>query len=268
MGLILHERAARPGTAARGGRGAWVVGSGKGGVGKSLLATLLAAASARAGRDTLLLDGAQRDGNLHVLLGRRARGGLSAVARGDADPGEMLVPLADRLWLLPAPASESLPRALSPIERARLHLRFTTLYPRFAAVVVDAGPGLEGALRAVSHASALAVVAAPEPAALSDAYALVKLAHLEMPHLPVGLLVNRAESPAEADAVHARLALAAQRFLERELPLLGAVSECDALRAAARRPGGALEDPPASIRDATLRALAALEALAAGREAA
>jgi len=249
--------------------GAWVVASGKGGVGKSLLSTLLAVESARRGRATLLFDGAQNQGNLHVLLDRRPARGLSAVWHGEAEPAELLIPLRDRLWLLPAPPGEHLPHSLGPLERARLHYWLSALYQRFDRVIVDGGPGLEGALRAATiGASGMAVVAVPEPAALSDAYALVKLAHLGAPHLPVGLVVNRVESEGEAEAVHERLELATRKFLRRELPLLGAVPEEGALRLAARTPGRLLERAPESVEHAVRTIVDRFESLAPAEAAA
>jgi flagellar biosynthesis protein FlhG len=140
---------------------------------------------------------------------------------------------------------------MGPLERARLHYSLSSLFDRFDTVVVDGGPGLEGALRAATiGASAMAVVAVPEPAALSDAYALVKLAHLSAPHLPLGLVVNRIEADGEAEAVHERLELASRRFLGRELRLLGAVPEDSDLRVAVRTPGRLLEGAGDAIADA------------------
>ena len=62
-----------------------VLGSGKGGVGKSVLAVLLANALARQGRRVLLLDGSQNQGNLHILLGVRPAAPLTALLDGEAE---------------------------------------------------------------------------------------------------------------------------------------------------------------------------------------
>ena len=42
------------------------------------------------------------------------------------------------------------------------------------------------------RATRLVVVAVPEPTSLSDAYALIKIVHGQLPGLPVDVLVNRA----------------------------------------------------------------------------
>jgi flagellar biosynthesis protein FlhG len=219
-----------------------VLGSGKGGVGKSVLSVLLAGALARRGRRVLLLDGSQNQGNLHVLLGVHPELRLSALLAGEARPQDLLVPLAERLWMLPADSGAETVHALTAVDRARLHHRLTGLYDGFDSVVVDSGPGIESVVRVAGmRASRLVVVAVPEPASLSDAYALIKIVHGQLPALPVDVLVNRAESDDESRDAFARLELAADRFLGRALGYLGSFPEDDGLRGAARGAGSLLE---------------------------
>jgi flagellar biosynthesis protein FlhG len=219
-----------------------VLGSGKGGVGKSVLAVAIAAALARRGRRTLLLDGAQNQGNLHILLGIRPALPLTSVLAGEADPEDLLVPVTDGLTLLPADSGAESLYGLGAVDRARLHRRLSGLYDGFDAVVVDGGSGIESAVRAAGiRASRLAVVAVPEPASLADAYALIKIVSLQVPSVPIEVMVNRASADEEGRVVVDRLRLAAERFLRRDVGWLGCVPEDEALRRAARRPGALLE---------------------------
>jgi flagellar biosynthesis protein FlhG len=219
-----------------------VVGSGKGGVGKSVLSVLLAAALARCGRSTLLLDGAQNQGNLHILLGVRPAVRLGAVLTGEAEPEASLVPIAERLALLPADSGAEALYALGPLDRARLHRRLSALYDHYDAVVVDGGSGIESVVRAAGiRATRLAVVVAPEPASLADAYALLKIVHLQVPAVPIEVMVNRVAADEEGRAVFERLQLAADRFLRRDLGYLGCVPEDEALQRGARSPGALLD---------------------------
>lgn len=241
-----HELRSRPAPGPEpgptGGPTVVVIGSGKGGVGKSVLAVLLAAASARRGRRTLLLDGAQNQGNLHILLGVRPAGPLAAVLGGEADPADLVVPVAEGLALLPADSGAETLYALGSVDRARLHHRLSALYDAFDTVVVDGGSGIESVVRAAGiRATRLAVVAAPEPASLADAYALLKIVNLQIPSVPIDVMVNRVAADEEGQAVFDRLHLAAERFLGREIGYLGCVPEDDALRQGARRPGLLLE---------------------------
>ena len=244
-----RERSAEPGD----GPAAFVVGSGKGGAGKSVLSILLATALARDGHRVLLVDGAQNQANLHVLLGLTPIRRLGDLLRGESDPEGLLIEVASGLSLLPGESGAENVYALAAVDRARLHRRLTGLYDRFDMVVIDAGPGLESAVRATMRASRLVVVAVPEPAALSDAYALVKIVSLQVPSLPVDVLVNRAERSGDGPAVFGRLALAARRFLRRELSCLGVVAENPAVREGVRRPGGLLEVEIPEVTEAARR---------------
>ncbi len=230
------------------GTSACVVGSGKGGVGKSLLAGLLAAALARRGQRTLLVDGAQNQGNQHVLFGVRPVAPLESLILGERTARELVVPVAPDLDLMPADSGAEMLYGLGPIDRARLHQRVSGLWDDYDQVVVDGGPGLESVVRAAAiRADRLVVLTTPDPTALSDAYALLKIVHLQVPSIQIGVMVNRVSADEEGQLVFDRLQLAATRFLGRDLDDLGCVPESEMLRSAARRPGSMLEIESAGI---------------------
>lgn len=220
---------------------AWAIGGGKGGVGKSVLAVLLAAELARRGKRVLLYDGAHNQGNLHILLGVRPTATPEALLADEAEARDLLVPIGDRLVLLPAASGAESLYALGAIERARLHFHLTALYDGFDAVVVDAGPGIEGVMRVAAHrASRLVCVTLPEPAALTDTYALIKIVNAQVPHLPVDIAVNRVHDEDEGRAAFVKLRIAAQRFLRRDVGYLTSFTDDPRLGRAARRPGALL----------------------------
>jgi flagellar biosynthesis protein FlhG len=221
-----------------------VVGSGKGGVGKSVFAALAAFGLGRSGRRVLLLDGSQNLGHLPVLVGVEVHTRLEQVARGDLDPEAILHQVDDRLWLAPSDSGAEGLYALGSLDSARLQHRLSSLYHRFEAVVVDAGPGVENVVRlATMGGTRLVVVTVPEVTALTDAYALIKLVDAQLPILPIDLVANRAESDREGRLAYDRLAEAARRFLGRRIGWLGTIADVPALRAAMRRPGALLSDP-------------------------
>jgi len=211
-----------------------VVGSGKGGVGKSLVAVGIARAHAARHR-VLLLEGDQNLGTLPIVLGVRPAGRLENLLDGGA-PEDLLTRVADGLWLLPGDSGAEALYSLGATDRARLHHRLSTLFDRFDAVVVDGGAGLDSVVRvAAMGATGLVVVTVPEPAALADAYALIKLTETQAPGLPVDVLVNRCREADEARAAFGRLATACERFLSRPARWLGWIPDDPALAEAARR---------------------------------
>ncbi len=238
---------------------ALIVGGGKGGTGVSVMSVLLASAMARQGRRVLLLDATLNQGNLHLLLGCPPGLTLRTLLAGEATPHELVIPVAERLWLLPSESGAEVVHALTPMDRARLHVRLATLMDDYDMTVVDAGTGIDSVLRAaLARASRLVTVTTPEPAALADTYALVKILSLEAPFLPVDVLVNRVRNEAEATVAFGRLDDAARRFLGRSLGSLGSVREAGQLRRAVRgeQPLTALDERVAPI---ATRLLAMLE---------
>lgn len=233
-----------------------VVGSGKGGAGKSLVSLTVAAALADMGRRVLLVDGDQNLGNLHVLLGVRPVVQPALLVDSGVDPAAVVVPVTTGLWLMPAASGDEAIQRLSGTDRARLHRRVTTLYPEYDAVVIDAAAGLDSALRcAALRATRLLLVTTPEPTALTSAYALVKMVHARLPRLPVDLMVNRIYEAGEGPAAADRLQEAALRFLGRRLRYLGAVPEDGGIRAALAHPDRLLEAGSAGPAQAAIHAM-------------
>lgn len=257
-------RVARPGsasfqqaeTAVHVDTGAVVVGSGKGGVGKSLVAVTLASALAAAGRRVLLVDADFNLGTLHVLLGVRPEVQPETLLEPGVDATDVVVPVCRNLWLMPATSGSERVQRLSTHDRARLHRQVTRLYPQYDTVVVDAAAGLDSALRvAAMQASRLVLVTTPEPTALTSAYALVKMVHGRLPLLPIDLLVNRAQHHDEGEAAAERMRQACARFLGRPLRYLGAIPEDGQMRAALSHPERLVDPDHAGPAQAALHAI-------------
>jgi flagellar biosynthesis protein FlhG len=238
--------------------GAVVVGSGKGGVGKSLVAVTLATSLADAGRRVLLVDADFNLGNLHVLLGVRPTVAPEALMEPTTDPAAVIVPVRENLWLMPAASGSESVQRLTTHDRARLHRRVTGLYPQYDAVVVDAAAGLDSALRvAAMHASRMVLVTTPEPTALTSAYALVKMVHGRLPRLPIDLLLNRIVAEGEAEQAAARVHEACIRFLGRTIRYLGAVPEDPSLRLTLADPARLTEAAAAGAAQAAIHRIVA-----------
>jgi flagellar biosynthesis protein FlhG len=219
-----------------------VVGSGKGGVGKSVVSVLIATALAAQGRRVLLLDGDQNLANLHVLLGVRPKGRIESMLSGKVDAPELVQWVSPNLWLLAGESGTESLYALEAVNRARLQHALSEVYHRFEVVVVDTGTGIENVVRAATmRATSLLLVTAPEPTALTDAYALIKIVHLQLPDFPIDILVNRCLSATEGRDAFVRLATACQRFLRRDVGYAGALPEDESIRLAVRNPSRLLE---------------------------
>jgi MinD-like ATPase involved in chromosome partitioning or flagellar assembly len=234
-----------------------VIGSGRGGVGKSVVAVVLADTLAANGHRVLLLDGDQNLATLHVLLRVRPRGHLADLADGSGAAESLLTPVRERLWLLPGDSGAEALYGRGLTAQARLHARLSQLSDGFDAVIVDAASGLESAVRAATlRASQLVVVTVPEPAGLAGAYALIKIAYAQACTTGIAVIVNRARADDDGRAAFHKLEVAAERFLQRPLRFLGTVPEDEVvhttLRAGRTFPDDAAHGPAVTA----LRAIA------------
>jgi flagellar biosynthesis protein FlhG len=154
-----------------------VVGGGRGGVGKSLLAGSLAVYFAQLGKSVVLVDADPTGGNLHAHFGLTAS---SEDPDGDSheDFARSLVPTnVPGLVLLPA-SHDSIapPMALRAARKARWLARLRALNADY--VVIDAGPGHgHFALDVMLGADVPICVTIPEPPAIETTYRFLRAAY-------------------------------------------------------------------------------------------
>jgi flagellar biosynthesis protein FlhG len=188
------------------------VASGKGGVGKSVLALNLAASLAARGRKVALVDADLGLGSLDLLCGLAAEWNLSHVIGGAKSLHETLLDGPAGLKLAAGASGRTdLADGFSRF-RERLLDEIADLASRFDDVVLDTPAGLHEPTRAFAAAAATTiVVTAPEPTSLADAYALVKA--LAGNTQRVLALVNMADGSEQAGRVVDRLSATAAAFV-------------------------------------------------------
>lgn len=198
------------------------VASGKGGTGKSVVATNLAVERSRQGENVLLVDFDAGLANDHLLLGVAPKYDLAHILDGTVDAYGALADGPAGLKMLSGGVGRL---TLANPTRRELDRVFQALRPLeddFDLVIVDHGAGL--GYSTVAHlaaASTLLLVAGHEVTALSDAYAVYKKAHLVNPSIRVGLVINRSPDERLADDSWKRFAAASQRFLGHEPEFVG-----------------------------------------------
>jgi MinD-like ATPase involved in chromosome partitioning or flagellar assembly len=200
-----------------------VVGAGKGGVGTSTVAALLAATTAADGTRVLLIDAADRMGTLHHMLGVEPTHTLAEL-RTVSNPSNILLHVSPRLSLVSASTHAS---NIAAGERKALMRRLMDLYPQFGAVVIDAGSSAESLISACRiGATRLLAVTANDRISIIATYALIKLLHERLPGIQCEVVANRTDRE-HAESLHEYLNGAAIRFLSRTV-LYGGVVPDDA----------------------------------------
>ncbi len=210
--------------------------SGKGGVGKSVVAVNLAEALASTGRRTALVDADVGQGACPVLLNEVPAATAADVAARRAPTLDALHETASGVTLLQAARTPSEAAGQEAALFDALDAGFEQLTATHDAVVIDAPAGAGLAVRwALDRAGAGLLVLVGEPTAVTDAYGLAKLVWGADPHFPLALAVNFADTEAEAEGVAARFAAVTDPFLGRAPAYLGWVPYAVAVRRSVQR---------------------------------
>ncbi|MFT7668372.1 MAG: flagellar biosynthesis protein FlhG [Planctomycetota bacterium] len=206
------------------------IASGKGGAGKSVLATNLAVTRARAGEKVCLIDFDAGLANAHLMLGLSPNYDIGDVIAGKATIDEALIEGPEGVMLLSGGVGRTALANPTRRELDRLYRRLRPMEQVFDLIVIDHGAGL--GYSTVTHLAAtstLILVTNPEVTALSDAYALYKQAHGVNPKIHVGLVVNRARDEEAALQAQERFESVSQRFMGCSPEFIGWVPQDDAV---------------------------------------
>jgi len=219
--------------------------SGKGGVGKSTIALNLAVQFAGQGRETLLLDADANLASADLMLGLSPQHRLGDVLRGECDLEDALVRPRPGLSLLAGSSGEPDYPVLSAADQRQLLEDLAELERRPEVILVDTGAGLSAEIIGYAElADTVLLVTRPEPTAVLDAYAMVKVLLAGKPDARVRLVVNGVRTPAEADETAEKLQSAVRHFLRAGLEYAGFIpDDRDVARALERREPVTLASP-------------------------
>ena len=200
------------------------IASGKGGVGKTNVALGLSILLSASGNRVALVDADLALANLDVLANVRVRGNLSHVVAGERSLDEILIDLPSGVQLVPGASGLSKVANLSEFQRARLLDDLTALEAENDIIVVDCGAGIgPDVLHFAAGADNLLVVTTPEPTAITDSYAVIKVMSQRGYPGHVSLLVNFAPSRQAGRMTHQRIASVAREFLGVTVYYAGAI---------------------------------------------
>lgn len=198
--------------------------SGKGGVGKTLTTISLASTARRMGHSVLILDGDFGLANVDVVLGLNARYNIKDVIDGVAELKDIIVQGPLGIDLIPSGSGISSLQHLSYAQRQSLLCQLDKFNVHYDFVIIDTGAGIsENVLHFNSISDSVVVVTTPEPHAITDAYAIIKVLAEEHSVKSFNLLVNQTKSPDQGLKVYQRIAEVAERFLNIKVTSLGYV---------------------------------------------
>jgi flagellar biosynthesis protein FlhG len=214
----------------------------RGGVGKTFVAANLAAALVRRGERVLVLDADLALANLGVVLHLLPCKTLHDVFSGAASLEAAIVPAPGGFSVLIAGSGLIENSRLVPGVYAQLVGLVATLALRYDRILINTCAGISDVvLHAVSLAGEVIVVVGADPAAMTEAYATIKMLAAQQQRTRLRLVVNQTGQPGEGRIISGRLQRVADRFIRTAdgvavtLDLLGEVPADPAVRESLRR---------------------------------
>ena len=259
----MNAAAAAPATAplARMGVPFVLITGGKGGVGKTTLAANLGVELARAGRRVLLVDLDLGLGNLHVSLRLSPRACVEDALAGSRRLADCVVAGPGGVHVLPAGSGNPAMAEADAGRRLALRDLLCELSCDYDLVVGDSAAGIgPDVLAFATLADHVLAVTTPDPAALTDAYGLIKAldhcARASGAELPTPeLVLNQVSGVDEARALARKLGGVCEQFLSRSPQLAGWLPRAGAIEAGALRQRPFVLENRNSLETSSLRRL-------------
>ncbi len=208
---------------AEGGTKYIAVASGKGGVGKTILSLSIGKGLSETGKKVLIIDADLGLSNVHLMLGLTPQKNLAHFFFGEATFDEITVRIDERFAFISSGNGiyelAKLPKD-QIISLVRRHQELAE--ENYDYVIFDTPPGIhDDTVAVVSSADFPVIITTPEPTAVADAYALIKIINRENDVKDFFLVVNKVESDREGKKVYESIRLLTERYTSAQLSHVG-----------------------------------------------
>ena len=198
--------------------------SGKGGVGKSSIALNVAIALNRRGQRVLIIDSDFCFSNIDVMLGVKTKYDLLDVIKQNMDIHDIIEHGLEGVQFISGGSGVYELTKLSEDQLMSIVNNLKKLEDVADTIIFDTGAGVsDNMLRLIYASHETLIVTTPEPTALVDAYALIKIIGEQGRNTDISLIINKVSSSAEALSVMNCLVRIAEKNVDVHIKKLGSI---------------------------------------------
>lgn len=195
--------------------------SGKGGVGKSSIVSNMAYLLGTKDMSTCILDADLALGNIDIMFGMVPKFNIKDLLEGKKAISEIMMEGPCGIKIIPATSGVSEFSSLSEEERELILSSFRGL-PDYDFLLVDTSAGISSNViyfNAISEA--IVVVVTPDPASITDSYAVIKVLSKKTGRKDFNIIINMVKNEEEALDIFRKLTTVTDRFLDVYLEFYG-----------------------------------------------
>lgn len=199
--------------------------SGKGGVGKTNFVVNLAYVLQKLGQRVMIIDADLGLANIDVLLGITPCFDLTHVIKGKKDITEVITQGPYGIKFIAGATGIQELTNLTDWQISQFITGLSALESYADIMLIDTGAGISShVLSFALAADEVVVITNPEPTAIADAYAMIKIIAEKGKNHSISLLVNKTDTQDEAERTIRHLKIVTERFLGFTLNVLGYIN--------------------------------------------
>ena len=211
------------------------VSSGKGGVGKTNFTVNFACQLASLGKKVLVFDADMGLANVDIMLSLSVTATIKKYLEGRATIDDILKRNVYGFDVFPASSGFMELANVSDEDFDKIFNIFITLDDQYDFIIFDTGAGIsDSVIRFSSISDTVIVVTQPEPTAITDAYAFMKVVKQTYDIKRIHVVFNRVDDIQNSENVFNSLKNVTMKFLNIDLRLLGHLKDDKDVRKAIR----------------------------------
>lgn len=215
--------------------------SGKGGVGKTVLAYNIAIDLSHNRSKVLLIDADFFFGNLHILANVHPVDGLSRFISGDSNLGLAVTNINSNLDLL-ASLGDDLFDASNEDASQLIIKNIISQCSRYDFVIVDHSSGISTFTEKFAEISNInLLVLVPELTSISDGFGFIKHIQQKNRKSNCSFVINRSSSVEDTDLIHKKFCALSESYLDVTPVFLGSITDSDDFRKSVSRQQSIIE---------------------------